>query len=118
MIALPAALMVFGYYIFRGMDVMTTHDIQSVEWIKILPYLVVLGTAIAGMNVALVLILGIATTGVIGLFTGSIGLFDWLGSMGTGITGMGELIIITLMAGRYAGTDPFLMAEWTISSKN
>ena len=36
---------------------------------------------------------------MIGLFTGSIGLFDWLGSMGTGITGMGELIIITLMAG-------------------
>ena len=99
MIALPAALMVFGYYIFRGMDVMTTHDIQSVEWIKVLPYLVVLGTAIAGMNVALVLILGIATTGVIGLLTGSISLFDWLGSMGTGITGMGELIIITLMAG-------------------
>ena len=83
MIALPAALMVFGYYIFRGMDVMTTHDIQSVEWIKVLPYLVVLGTAIAGMNVALVLILGIATTGVIGLLTGSISLFDWLGSMGT-----------------------------------
>ena len=51
------------------------------------------------MNVALVLILGIATTGVIGLLTGSISLFDWLGSMGTGITGMGELIIITLMAG-------------------
>ena len=71
MIALPAALMVFGYYIFRGMDVMTTHDIQSVEWIKILPYLVVLGTAIAGMNVALVLILGIATTGVIGLSRGA-----------------------------------------------
>ena len=76
-----------------------TQGCAMVEWIKILPYLVVLGTAIAGMNVALVLILGIATTGVIGLFTGSIGLFDWLGSMGTGITGMGELIIITLMAG-------------------
>ena len=75
MIAVPAALMVFGYYIFiwDGRD--DTHDIQSVEWVKILPYLVVLGTAIAGMNVALVLILGIATTGVIGLFTGSIGLF-------------------------------------------
>lgn len=36
---------------------------------------------------------------MIGLLTGSISLFDWLGSMGTGITGMGELIIITLMAG-------------------
>ena len=119
MIALPAALMVFGYYIFRGMDVMTTHDIQSVEWIKILPYLVVLGTAIAGMNVALVLILGIATTGVIGLFTGSIGLFDWLGSMGTGITGMGELIIITLMAGgmleliRFNGGVDYIIQELT-----
>ena len=119
MIALPAALMVFGYYIFRGMDVMTTHDIQSVEWIKVLPYLVVLGTAIAGMNVALVLILGIATTGVIGLLTGSISLFDWLGSMGTGITGMGELIIITLLAGgmletiRYNGGIDFIITRLT-----
>ena len=78
MIALPAALIVFSYYIFRGMDIMTTPQIQSVEWVKVTPYLVVLGTAIAGMNVTLVLILGIA---------------------GTGITGMGDLIIITLMAG-------------------
>ena len=125
MIALPAALVVFGYYIFRGMDVMTTHDIQSVEWIKILPYLVVLGTAIAGMNVALVLILGIAATGMIGLLTGSISLFDWLGSMGTGITGMGELIIITLMAGgmleliRFNGGVDYIILKLTkhISSK-
>lgn len=60
MIALPAALIVFSYYIFRGMDIMTTPQIQSVEWVKVTPYLVVLGTAIAGMNVTLVLILGIA----------------------------------------------------------
>lgn len=99
MIALPAALVVFSYYIFRGLNVMVSHDIQPVEWVKVLPYLVVLGSAVAGMNVALVLILGIATTGAIGLLTGSISLFDWLGSMGTGMTGMGELIIITLMAG-------------------
>lgn len=56
MIALPAALIVFSYYIFRGMDIMTTPQIQSVEWVKVTPYLVVLGTAIAGMNVTLVLI--------------------------------------------------------------
>ena len=59
----------------------------------------VLGTAIAGMNVTLVLILGIAATGIIGMLTGSINFFDWFGSLGTGITGMGDLIIITLMAG-------------------
>lgn len=125
MIALPAALVVLGYYIFRGTDVMTTHDIQSVEWVKVLPYLVVLGTAIAGMNVALVLILGIAATGMIGLLTGSISLFDWLSSMGTGITGMGELIIITLMAGgmleliRFNGGVDYIILKLTkhISSK-
>ena len=99
MIALPAALIVFSYYIFRGMDIMTTPQIQSVEWVKVTPYLVVLGTAIAGMNVTLVLILGIAATGIIGILTGSINFFDWFGSLGTGITGMGDLIIITLMAG-------------------
>lgn len=92
MIALPAALIVFSYYIFRGMDIMTTPQIQSVEWVKVTPYLVVLGTAIAGMNVTLVLILGIAATGIIGMLTGSINFFDWFGSLGTGITGMGDLI--------------------------
>lgn len=99
MIALPAALLVLGYYVFRGLDVMTAPEIQTIEWVKVIPYLVVLGTAIAGMNVALVLILGILSTGIIGMLTGSIGFFDWFGSMGSGITGMGELIIITLMAG-------------------
>lgn len=99
MIALPAALLVLGYYVFRGLDVMTAPEIQTIEWVKVIPYLVVLGTAIAGMNVALVLILGILSTGIIGILTGSIGFFDWFGSMGSGITGMGELIIITLMAG-------------------
>ena len=38
-------------------------------------------------------------TGLVGLFTGSISFFDWFGSLGSGISGMGELIIITLMAG-------------------
>lgn len=99
MIALPAALLVLGYYIFRGLDVITAPEIQTIEWVKVIPYLVVLGTSIAGVNVALVLILGILSTGIIGMLTGSIGFFDWFGSMGSGITGMGELIIITLMAG-------------------
>ena len=53
---------------------------------------------------------------MIGLLTGSISLFDWLGSMGTGITGMGELIIITLMAGGMLELIA-LTAEWTILSK-
>lgn len=99
LIVLPAALLVLGIYFFQGMDVATIHEVQSVEWVKVIPYLVVLATAIAGLDVSLVLILGIAATGIIGLLTGSVDVFQWMASMGTGITGMGELIIVTLLAG-------------------
>ena len=98
MIVVPAALIVLGIYIFQGLSLSAAPQIQEIEWIKVIPYLIVLGTAIAGMNVMSVLLLGIFSTGIIGLFTG-MGFFDWFGAMGTGITGMGELIIITLLAG-------------------
>lgn len=99
LIALPAALLVFTYYIIEGLQVETIHNAGPIEWVKVIPYLIVLGTAIAGMNVMLVLTLGIATTGIIGCFSGSFDIFEWFGAMGNGITGMGELIIITLIAG-------------------
>lgn len=99
LIVLPAALLVLAYYIYEGMDVSVTHETKPIEWIKVVPYLTVLGTAFMGMNVTLVLVLGIMATGLVGMVTGSIGIFDWFSSMGTGITGMGELIIVTLMAG-------------------
>jgi Na+/H+ antiporter NhaC len=79
------------------MDV--SHESYTIEWVKVLPYLVVLLTAFMGLNVMAVLILGILATGLVGLFTGSISFFDWFGSLGSGINGMGELIIISLMAG-------------------
>lgn len=118
MIVVPAALIVLGIYIFQGLSLSAAPQIQEIEWIKVIPYLIVLGTAIAGMNVMLVLLLGIFSTGIIGLFTG-MGVFDWFGAMGTGITGMGELIIITLLAGgmletiRYNGGIDFIIARLT-----
>ena len=116
MIVVPAALIVLGIYIFQGLSLSAAPQIQEIEWIKVIPYLIVLGTAIAGMNVMAVLLLGIFSTGIIGLFTG-MGFFDWFGAMGTGITGMGELIIITLLAGgmletiRYNGGIDFIIAR-------
>lgn len=99
LIAVPAALFVFIYYIIYGTQVESASEIHAIEWGKIIPYLIVLGTAIAGMNVTLVLLLGVLSTGIIGCIYGSFDLFGWFASMGEGITGMGELIIITLMAG-------------------
>ena len=99
LIVLPAALLVLGWYIFKGMNLTIVQETTQVEWIKVIPYLIVLLTAFLGLNVALVLILGIISTGMVGIITDSITFFDWFGSMGSGITNMGELLIVTLLAG-------------------
>lgn len=99
LIALPAAIVVFVYYIFYGSNVEILAPESNIEWGKVIPYIIVLITAVAGVNVMLVLLLGLISTGVIGMVYGAFDFFGWFGAMGEGITGMGELIIITLMAG-------------------
>ncbi len=98
-LVMPAALIIFILYIVIGKQVQAPDQQPPIDVLKVVPYIVVLVTAIFGMNVMAVLTLGILLTGVIGLATGSYDLYGWLGSMGQGILGMGELIIITLMAG-------------------
>ena len=120
LIVVPAAIIVLGIYIFQGLSITAPTQVQTIEWIKVIPYIIVLGTAVAGMNVMLVLIIGILTSGIIGITTGSFDVFDWFGAMGTGITGMGELIIITLLAGgmletiRYNGGINFIIRKLTL----
>lgn len=106
MIVLPAALIVLCVYIIQGLSTPVVTEPQTVEWIKIIPYVLVLITAIAGVNVTLVLLLGILSTGIISMLSATTGpdmaaqaFFNWFGAMGTGIIGMGELIIVTLLAG-------------------
>ncbi len=98
-IVLPAALVVLVIYIIMGQGIHVPNDLPEIEWLKVIPYLTVLVTALAGMNVMLVLLLGIVLTGVAGLAGGSYDFWGWLGSMGEGIMGMDELIIVTLLAG-------------------
>lgn len=97
-IVAPAALIILVTYLLMGQDTSAPQQIPPVEWIKVMPYLVVLITAILGMNVMAVLTTGILLTGIIGIFTGGFDLFGWFGAMGKGILSMGELIIVTLMA--------------------
>lgn len=125
LIVVPAALLILIFYIFEGLHVQSPGHIGPIEWLKVIPYLTVLGTALAGMNVMLVLLLGIGITGVIGLYTSGTGIFGYFGAMGEGITGMGELIVITLLAGgmlemiRYNGGIAFIIDRLThrVSSK-
>lgn len=98
-IVVPAALVVLLLYIVLGRDIHAPSDLPPVEWVKVIPYLAVLGTAIAGLNVMLVLLIGIMLAGGIGILGGYYDFWAWFGSMGDGILGMSELIIVTLMAG-------------------
>ena len=67
LIVVPAAIIVLGIYIFQGLSITAPTQVQTIEWIKVIPYIIVLGTAVAGMNVMLVLIIGILTSGIIGI---------------------------------------------------
>jgi len=95
----PAAVIILLVYIFMGQGMQIPQDLPAVEYVKVIPYIVVLVAACFGMNVMAVLTVGILLTGVIGVCCGAFDVYRWFGSMGDGIIGMGELIIITMMAG-------------------
>lgn len=98
-IVAPAAFLIFILYIIIGEGMHTPAENIEVEYIKVLPYLAVLITAACGLNVMLVLVIGILLTGIIGIANGAYDLFGWMKSMSDGIIGMAELIIITMLAG-------------------
>lgn len=98
-LAAPAALIALVVYVIVGQGVTVPSDVAWPEWYKVLPYLAVLVLAIAGLNVLVVLLIGILLAGIIGMVSGSFDLMGWMGAMGEGIMGMSELIIVTLLAG-------------------
>jgi Na+/H+ antiporter NhaC len=99
LIVLPAAIITFILYMFLGHDVTVPNTVTSIQWMKMLPYLVVLTTAIMGVNVLICLSAGTLLTGIVGIAYGDFNVFGWFSSMGNGIVSMGELIIITMLAG-------------------
>ena len=118
-IVMPAALAILVVYVIMGMEMESAPAISDIRLLKVLPYLVVLVCAVFGMNVMAVLTLGLVLTGIIGIADGSYDLYGWFSAMGEGILGMGELIIITMMAGglleiiRQQGGIDFIISRLT-----
>ncbi len=122
-LAAPAALIVLIIYIVIGQGVETPSAIPTIEWYKVVPYMAVLILALAGLNVLVVLLIGIILAGVIGILCGSFDMLGWMDAMGKGIMGMSELIIVTLLAGgmlaiiRHNGGIDYLIQALTMRIK-
>jgi len=101
-VVLPAALVSLALYIAVGAGVPeVTPALQGNPWL-VVPYLLIIVLSFIGVNVVAVLGCGITAAFVIALLLGS----DWLAlvkSLGDGITGMGELTLVTLLAAGLLG---------------
>ena len=98
-IVAPAAVIVTLIYVLFGLSSGAEVSAGDVNGVKLVPYLLVIGLALAGVNVVTVLIIGILANAVIGFAYGSFSWVGWLASIGDGIGSMGELIIVTMLAG-------------------
>ena len=118
-IAVPAAVIaLITFSIVGNVGSSSIHVEAANPWL-IVPYLLVIVTAIFGMNVLLVLTIGIISCLIIALLCTDVNLIDMCSHMGGGIDGMGNLIIVTLLASglleviRYNGGIQYLIQVLT-----
>lgn len=102
-IAVPAAVITLLIYTITGFQSSGEINSSAPDMVKVLPYLFVLVTAIIGVNVILVLIMGTIIAGITGICVGAFNLTEWLIAMNQGIMGMSELILVTLLAAGLMG---------------
>ena len=97
-IVLPCALILVVVYFFIGNNAGTETHLGDYQPVKIIPYLCVIAAALSGMDVILVLILGLFTTALIGVLDESFSPLGWLQEVNNGIMAMAELMLCTLLA--------------------
>ena len=118
-IVMPFAVLTTIIYVLIGSGAQSAFVTGDIPWIKVLPYFIVLAAAVMGVNVMVVLLGGTVLCGLIGLLTGAFDVWGWTTSMGAGINGMGELIIVTILAGgmlemiRYNGGLAWIIQKMT-----
>ena len=104
-IALPAAIIALVVYAFVGhLPQVSTQAATSYSWWNVLPYLIVIVSAVVGVNVLVVLTLGILSCIAIALSGfADVSLIEMCGFMGNGIKDMSDLVIVTLLAAGLLG---------------
>ena len=97
----PAAIITLLIYAFSGNGISSVEapSMTFNEVLKCLPYVIVIIVALLGVNVLVVLILGIVSAAILGFAYGSFNGIEFCTHIGNGVMGMGELIIVTMLAG-------------------
>ena len=97
-IVLPAAILTVIILVLLTKNAKIV-SLETLEFniLKILPYIIVIVTSLIGVNVIVVLLLGIASSGLMGFIFGSFNIISFFNSISAGISGMSELIIISLL---------------------
>ena len=107
MIAFPAAVIAAVIFIFLGENsstaVLENQASGSPSIWLIFPYLLVIVLSVLGVNVFLVLIVGVLLSGIIGISTGSLSWLDFANKIYEGFLGMNEIFLLALLTGGLAG---------------
>ena len=97
-IVLPAAIITAVIFMLLTKNSAVVNlEVLEFNLFKILPYIIVIVTALLGVNVIVVLLLGILSSGVVGFIFGSFDIIGLFNSISSGISGMSELIIISIL---------------------
>ena len=103
-IALPAALATLVLILLISLQTeVSSVPTGQVDLVLLIPYVLVLVGGIVGLNVFVVLLVGILTGAAITLINGSVSFVDLLVNMGTGVGGMSETILVTLLVASLCG---------------
>lgn len=97
-IALPAALVTLAIFFLKSLNAEVGDAIaKEYNLIQIIPYVLVLVGGILGINVFIVLLVGIVSGSFIMLVTGATQATELLGNMGSGASGMFETTMVAIL---------------------
>lgn len=102
-IVLPAALLTLAIYTATGLDNPCTSVVRETDLSLIIPYILIIALSLAGLNVTVVLVCGIAAAMIIAAVHG-FSMIELAEFMGNGIGSMDDLIVITLLSAGMLGT--------------
>lgn len=115
-IALPAAIVAAVLYGVLGGAGVIEGDL-TFHLIRVLPYIVVLITALMGFNVAGVLFIGIVMCGVIGIPSGTMGFFTYVQAIGSGMEDMMSITIVAILISGLIGLiKHYGGVEWMVNA--